>query len=764
MKRKSTTRRFAAVMTIMLAIALILTGTYAWQSISQQALNQSIGAATPAGGRLHDDMEVMGLNFGENEWGQGSIANKDVYVENYESEQRGRDIFVRVRLYEYMEIGDGAKLHPGDVGFDTRAAESIVFGADREDVSTWAPRLPGDDAISDLFRSHFEWSQGGQKWYMPTFNQDNFSLESDVKGDAVDPHVILSDETVNSTRRGEDHEYPAGAGLHDFFEVNTTHSGLLKTFDPGANAGLGARVVGTSSVEHTAQQTLNATVVRIEDWDEEISNVWVLDSDGWAYWAAPLESDTATGLLLNSIKLINAPELEWYYSIFVDAEMATISEVRLAFAELTPEAEVLLSVIAAEEPMVHSMMREILTPSNVNASTPFLTFTDILRGEIEHFEFLDLTIPGTPQSFDASVFMTDMNTSGGFDGKPIIEAQDWTHPNSIHPVVAFYTEGSTAGLYNFYIAGDNGVAATGSSMYAFFSIMDSLTDIDISLLDTSRVTTMAAMFRGAASLTSLDLSGIDTTNVLNMNTMFYNATGLTNLNVSGIDTSSVTNMQNMFRGATGLTNLDLSGFNTSNVTNMYGMFFNASGLTSLNLSGFDTSSTIDMTHMFRGTSGLTSLDLSSFDTSNVTTMASLFNGASGLTSLNLSNFDTSSVTNMQNMFRDTSGLTNLDLSSFDTSSVTSMYAMFYNVSALTSLDLSNFDTSSVTDMNHMFRNTTALLTVDFRQATFGAVETMDTMFTGSGIDTITVGSAAAQTFILAAPGWTHIPRTIDIVP
>jgi len=764
MKRKSTTRRFAAVMTIMLAIALILTGTYAWQSISQQALNQSIGAATPAGGRLHNDMEIMGLNFGENEWAQGSVANKDVYVENYESEQRGRDIFVRVRLYEYMEIGDGAKLHPGDVGFDTRAAESIIFGADREDVTTWAPRLPGDDAISDLFRSHFEWSQGGQKWYMPTFNQDNFSLESDVKGDAVDPHLIPGDETINSTRRGEDHEYPAEAGLHDFFEVNTTHSGLLKTYDRSANGGLGGRIVGTSTVLHTAKETLNATVVHIKDWDEEVSNVWVLDDDGWAYWAAPLEPDTATGLLLNSIKLINAPELEWYYGIFVDAEMATISEVRLAFAELTPEAEVLLSVIAAEEPMVHSMMREdVLTPSSVRADTPFLTFSDILRGEIEHFEFLDLTIPGTPENFDATEFMTDMNSNGGFGGKTIIEAQDWTHPNSIHPVVAFYTEGNTTGLYNFYIAGDNGIAATGRSMYYFFAFMDNLVTIDVTLLDTSRVTNMGGTFREATRITSLNLSGFDTSSVTTMGSMFYGARNLTSLNLSSFDTSSVTSMGSMFREASGLTNLDLSNFDTSSVTAINGMFMDASGLTSLDLSGFDTSNVTLMSSTFRGTTGLTNLDLSSFDTSNVTTMANMFYNATGLTSLDVSSFDTSKVTTMQSMFYNTIKLTSLNLSSFDTSSVTVMRSMFYNASTLTSLDLSKFDTSSVTNMINMFRGTTALISVDFRQATFGAVETT-TMFTGSGISEITVGSAAAQDFILAAPGWTRVPaRIITIV-
>ena len=48
------------------AAVLALGGTFAWQSISQEALNEAMDTINP-GGRLHDDFN-----------GQ----NKDVYVEN----------------------------------------------------------------------------------------------------------------------------------------------------------------------------------------------------------------------------------------------------------------------------------------------------------------------------------------------------------------------------------------------------------------------------------------------------------------------------------------------------------------------------------------------------------------------------------------------------------------------------------------------------------------------------------------------------------
>ena len=32
-----------------------------------------------------------------------------------------------------------------------------------------------------------------------------------------------------------------------------------------------------------------------------IGDFWVIDQDGWAYWAAPLNSSESTGLLLNKV-------------------------------------------------------------------------------------------------------------------------------------------------------------------------------------------------------------------------------------------------------------------------------------------------------------------------------------------------------------------------------------------------------------------------------------------------------------------------------
>ena len=87
-------------------------------------------------------------------------------------------------------------------------------------------------------------------------------------------------------------------------------------------------------------------------------------------------------------------------------------------------------------------------------------------------------------------------------------------------------------------------------------------------------------------------------NIENMRNMFSGCSSLTNLDLSSLDTKNVTNMRNMFYGCSNLTELDLSKFNTSNVTDMGWMFNNCSSLTILDLSNFNTDNVKNMLFMF----------------------------------------------------------------------------------------------------------------------------------------------------------------------
>ena len=252
---------------------------------------------------------------------------------------------------------------------------------------------------------------------------------------------------------------------------------------------------------------------------------------------------------------------------------------------------------------------------------------------------------------------------------PATAIESWDLSEAGDGSVMAYSEddGTGNGTYKITIGGKGGIIAN-ESMVGYFDFPN-MTSIDLSALDTSKVTDMSYMFALCKSLASLDLSSFDTSNVTNMSNMFWEI-GLTSLELSNFDTSNVTDMSSMFTNCENLVNLNLSNFINSKVANMRYMFRNCKNIKSLDLSDFGTSSVTDMSGMFANCKSLSELNISTWDTSNVTTMGysnqvseGMFDSCSSLTSLDLTSFDTSNVTNMTQMFYRCPNLTKITVSS-----------------------------------------------------------------------------------------------------
>lgn len=297
-------KTITAGVAVSLSAVILLGGTFAWQSISQEALNE-VSAIVNPGGRLHDD-------FIEITYGDDGIAdydtmtyNKDVYAENFTSlANNGVQVFTRVRLDEYMEMGKGAGVLNDDGTASTlNEAESIVSGAQLEDKTTWSTYIFGDD--SSDFRKYWNMSFGGSTIFMPTFNKDMNSLVADVNG--------TFDANFTDYQK-----YTVGQSVTDnavYTEQRSDGSYTTKTIEE----------------THTAKTTLNATVISMQQWIDDGMNAgdfWVYDTDGWAYWANPITPDTATGLLLDGInrtdEIMND---DWYYAINVVAQFITYDDI-----------------------------------------------------------------------------------------------------------------------------------------------------------------------------------------------------------------------------------------------------------------------------------------------------------------------------------------------------------------------------------------------------------------------------------------------------
>ncbi|HHH6020256.1 TPA: BspA family leucine-rich repeat surface protein [Listeria monocytogenes] len=346
---------------------------------------------------------------------------------------------------------------------------------------------------------------------------------------------------------------------------------------------------------------------------------------------------------------------------------------------------------------------------NVPSSKP--TAWNSYLNRIKHIEIEEATLTGNFSSYFRNNVFTVLESVR-------IERSNLSRVTSF--ALAFYGSGIEK-----VIIRDNNYPTAPSLLTAtqyMFSLCRNLSELDLSGLDTSAVTTMWDMFNSCRALEELDVSHFDTSSVTNMSYMFYDNRNLEVLDVSNLDTGSVTNMYAMFEDCTSLEELDVSNFDTSSVTDMYRVFNGCEKLKKLDVSNFDTSSATAMVQMFRNCSALEKLDVSNFNTSLVTDMRAMFAGCTSLEALDVSNFDTSSVTNMAAMFSDNEKLEKLDLSTFDTSSVTNMGTMFKNCTALKSLFLDNFThAASSTDM---FTGTTSLsyLFVSHNVSNFNGLE------------------------------------------
>ncbi|MBQ3548797.1 MAG: hypothetical protein IJA33_02830 [Oscillospiraceae bacterium] len=346
----------SSVIAVALAAGILLGGTFAWQSISQQALNEIYGFVNP-GGRLHDDFTVLPdlTTEGTKQY------DKNVYVENFTSmAEDGVQVFARIRLDEYMEIGPKAgRMNPEgtDKAVDNEAV-SLDYDAKLWDKTTWKTHIPND--TTDPFHEYWKWTMGGEDGdgtavYMPTFNKNKDSLQADVNGTFAGKDGVPFGDYV---------AYAAG-DTSDVYDVSTgTNKKLLAIYDAdkaaagtsevdelardGVNvqgvitgatnvdAYVGAGHITLEEETHTAKTTLGAYVIPMATYMEWLNNdnplddsgnFWVWDIDGWAYWAAPIDPDTATGLFLDGISrtktIINE---DWYYGINVVAQFVTADD------------------------------------------------------------------------------------------------------------------------------------------------------------------------------------------------------------------------------------------------------------------------------------------------------------------------------------------------------------------------------------------------------------------------------------------------------
>jgi len=259
-------KKLLTTISLVIIAGLLVAGTFAWVNFDAQIINQFFGQGS---GDLQTQQGPGGTLH--NDFVDGEDY-RDIYIENWGTEP----MIVRIHLSEYMEVG------PGAGNSINNEAVSLVEGALLSDPSTWTP-FSGDlddvislaDSDASSFRDFWRWTMGGQKYFFPA--------PEDLRGN---------------------------------------HNGVefVSTVSPPN--------LSPSELD-TVSRTLDAEVISMDEWISQgrpTGQYWVVDIDGFSYWAAPLLPNEATGLLLHKIEQIRVPIYDYFYALNVQGHMASIDD------------------------------------------------------------------------------------------------------------------------------------------------------------------------------------------------------------------------------------------------------------------------------------------------------------------------------------------------------------------------------------------------------------------------------------------------------
>lgn len=343
--KETTRKRLNCIFSVLIIASLLFAAAYA-----DTVTNAGADANTleNPGARLHDDFDG---------------TNKDIYVENFtSSDENGVAIYARVKLTEYIEVGEEAGRN---LSSTNRAATPVATGTEINDSSTWIPYFAGDkEAEVAELNKYCIWTLGGEngdgaKTYMPTFNKNKDSLLADINGSWKGPDGYAPGDSNDTGDAYTDYvDYSLAAnGTAEKFEIYDNDDNDIDEFEEQNAQAIVSKIINAEDSEevknlmvaytgyiivpettsqvymkstHTAASTTTASVMSMEAWQtdgKKKGNFWVYDTDGWCYWANPIEPGTATGLLLDGVSLTAVSDQNVYCAIEAKAEFVTAGNV-----------------------------------------------------------------------------------------------------------------------------------------------------------------------------------------------------------------------------------------------------------------------------------------------------------------------------------------------------------------------------------------------------------------------------------------------------
>ncbi|QIK69362.1 hypothetical protein G7062_03205 [Erysipelothrix sp. HDW6C] len=319
MNKQKNGRKQAAILTALLSGALLITGTLAWQDVSQHKTNKFTTTSVEHNVVLMEDFEEVA------NWRKGQEIVKAVSVRNGQETDTPEsyiydDAYIRVQFKEYMEIGNQTytyndqRLMVNDKGNFERF-ETVEKA--QEFLAILGEETPSDARIVEI-KGYFDDKEYA---YIATQQADkNGQYGKFLVIDATqdDAESIVEGKVNQSHASDDQHQEP----INDEDQY-TVHE--------WSETGLGNAKEDSPFLAYVKWK-MGADVITLDSWDGQPTAKWILDTtstQGWAYWGEALvhgtdiseNPESVTSKILESVTLVEQPHgaAEYYIHVNMDA-------------------------------------------------------------------------------------------------------------------------------------------------------------------------------------------------------------------------------------------------------------------------------------------------------------------------------------------------------------------------------------------------------------------------------------------------------------
>lgn len=335
-KKMFTRKKVTGILSVLLVAAFLLGGTFAFVDFNQHKTN-FVNGRENVSVTLNDSYKPPA------DWKEGQALDKKVSVTN--TDGNSDPVFVKVQFKEYFEMSKLILVTDGDdKGF---LFATYADGPKKGEFMTWADAQAGGYGYTKYTITYVD---GTKKDFALTKNAE---LKNGIYGkEMYIPSVIDAfGNAVKANYPTQPHETQDDANLECNYPIHLWEDDCDIHND-----------AGTSDIHDYISWGMSSQIMTMDAWvtaGKNTGDFWVVDTDGWAYWANPLQPGEHTTDIMESIKLDRMPGKHFEYYIHIDMQATTVDQL-----------DELKGATAGSEALIDELRKTSLTLPEIIAGTP----------------------------------------------------------------------------------------------------------------------------------------------------------------------------------------------------------------------------------------------------------------------------------------------------------------------------------------------------------------------------------------------------------